>query len=272
MLDAYTSPFSTRYASPEMSYLFSTSYKISTFRRLWTALAEAQKTLGLPITDRQIKQMENHIDTLDMQKIHLYEKQFRHDVAAHIHAFADDCPEARPIIHLGATSSYVTDNTDLIQMREALRLLHGKIVHVLQKLAKLAQTHAHDPTLSYTHYQPAQPTTIGKRICLWLQDFYHDALDWERLADAIPFLGAKGATGTQASFLALFEGDEEKTIRTAHQQKVFFQLCPSHCKSNVLSKNRSLSSQCIRIFCRKRPQNGDRSSPVSARTRVQRVL
>jgi adenylosuccinate lyase len=206
----YLSPFSTRYASLEMSYLFSPHFKSSAFRRLWIALAKAQKELGLPISPLQIEQMQKHRDTIDFEKIHLYEKKFRHDVMAHIHAFADQCPEAKPIIHLGATSSYATDNADLIQLKEAMGLLHKKMLHILKELSDFAQKYAHAPTLSYTHYQPAQPTTIGKRACLWLQDFYQDALDWQRLFVSIPFLGAKGATGTQASFLALFEGDHAK--------------------------------------------------------------
>ncbi len=206
----YASPFSTRYVSPEMSYLFSQQFKISTFRRLWVALAKAQKELGLPISSEQIQQMEKHVETIDFHQVHMYEKQFRHDVMAHIHAFGDQCPAAKPILHLGATSSYVADNTDLIQMKEALRLLHTKLIALIQKLSALAKLHASDPTLSYTHYQPAQPTTIGKRFCLWLQDMYQDALDWERLESSLPFLGVKGATGTQASFLTLLDGDEKK--------------------------------------------------------------
>ncbi len=208
--DTYASPFSTRYVSPEMSRLFSQQFKIATFRRLWVALAKAQKQLGLPISDEQIQQMEKHVETIDFHQVHIYEKQLRHDVMAHIHAFGDQCPDAKPILHLGATSSYVADNTDLIQMKEAMRLLHAKLLSLIQKLSKLAKLHANDPTLSYTHYQPAQPTTIGKRFCLWLQDFYQDVLDWERLENSLPFLGVKGATGTQASFLSLLNGDEEK--------------------------------------------------------------
>lgn len=204
----YESPLSTRYASPEMSYLFSDSFRIITFRRLWIALAIAQKKLGLPITSQQIEQMQQKIDTIDPEAIQQYEKQFRHDIMAHIHAFAELCPDAKPIIHLGATSTYVTDNADLIQIKEAMHLLHAKLISLLKKLSQLAHEYANAPTLGFTHYQPAQPTTIGKRFCLWLQDFYHDALDWERLSASLPFLGTKGATGTQASFLSLFEGND----------------------------------------------------------------
>lgn len=206
----YESPFSARYVSREMSQLFSQQFKISTFRRLWIALAKAQQQLGLPITKNQIDQMKAHVDTIDFEKVHHYEKQFRHDVMAHIHAFGDQCPEAKPIIHLGATSSYAADNADLIQLKEAMKLLFGKLIHILKQLSTFAHRYAEAPTLSYTHFQSAQPTTIGKRACLWLQDFYQDALDWERLIHSIPFLGAKGATGTQASFLSLFDGDGAK--------------------------------------------------------------
>jgi adenylosuccinate lyase len=174
------------------------------------ALAKAQQKIGLSISEGQIKEMENAIDTIDFEKIQEYEKKFRHDVMAHIHAFGDECKTAKPIIHLGATSSYATDNADLIQLKEALSLLLQKLLQVLQILAQLAEKHASDPCLSYTHFQPAQPTTIGKRICLWLQDFLLDAKEWQRLIEEIPFLGAKGATGTQASFLSLCEGDHEK--------------------------------------------------------------
>ncbi|MBS0624694.1 MAG: adenylosuccinate lyase [Verrucomicrobia bacterium] len=209
----YVSPFSARYVSREISHLFSQQFKISTFRRLWVALAKAQQKLGLKISQKQIDQMKAHVDKIDFDAVHEYEKKFRHDVMAHIHAFGDQCPDAKPIIHLGATSSYAADNADLIQMKEALHLLHSKLIHILRELSSFAQKFSDAPTVSYTHFQSAQPTTIGKRACLWLQDFYHDALDWERLLNSIPFLGAKGATGTQASFLALFEEDSAKVLK-----------------------------------------------------------
>lgn len=208
--DHYISPFSARYSSPEMSHLFSSQAKIVTFRKLWIALAKAEQKLGLPITAAQIAQMEKAVERIDFAVAHEYEKKFRHDVMAHIHAFGDQCPDAKPIIHLGATSSYVTDNGDLIQMKEALRLLLHKLTHVLRHLKAFAQKHAHAPCLSYTHFQSAQPTTIGKRACLWLQDLLFDAQELERLIDSFPFLGAKGATGTQASFLSLFDNDHNK--------------------------------------------------------------
>jgi len=206
----YESPFSARYISPEMSFLFSAQHKIATFRRLWIALAKAQQKLGLSISKQQIAQMEAHADKINFATTDEYEKKFRHDVMAHIHAFGDQCPDAKPIIHLGATSSYVADNADLIQLKEALTLLFHKLIHILKLLSSFAEKEAASPCLSYTHFQSAQPTTIGKRACLWLQDFLMDALDWERLIHSLPFLGAKGATGTQASFLALFEGNLSK--------------------------------------------------------------
>jgi adenylosuccinate lyase len=210
--DLYVSPFSTRYCSPEMSRLFSANYKAKLFRKLWIELAKAEKKFGLPISDGQIQQMIDQVDHIDFDLIATYEKQFRHDIMAHIHAYGDACPEAKPIIHLGATSSYVTDNGDLIQLKEALALLLDKTLHIVNLLSALAQKHATDPTLSFTHFQPAQPTTIGKRICLWLQDFYLDAKEFKRLIDELPFLGVKGATGTQSSFLALLNGDHKKVV------------------------------------------------------------
>lgn len=209
----YVSPFSSRYVSSEMSWFFSQEFKAITFRRLWVALAEAEREFGLEISGEQVAEMRKGVEKIDFGRVLEYEKEFRHDVMAHIHAFGDVCPLAKGIIHLGATSSYVADNGDLIQMKKALGLLLGKMLGVLERLLGFARKYADAPTLGYTHYQSAQPTTIGKRACLWLQDFYHDAKDWERLGKELPFLGVKGATGTQASFLALFEGDEEKVKR-----------------------------------------------------------
>ncbi len=206
----YLSPFSTRYASREMSYLFSPHYKYLTWRKLWIALAKGQKQLGLPISAEQITAMQTNCDQIDLAKAQEYEKKFRHDVMAHIHAFGDQCPQAKGIIHLGATSSFVTDNADLIQMHEALKLLRNKIVLILRHLYAFAAQYAGLPTLSYTHFQAAQPTTVGKRACLWLQDFLIDLQEIERLYDTMRFLGVKGATGTQASFVSLFNGDVSK--------------------------------------------------------------
>ncbi len=209
-LKSYQSPLSNRYASEEMSYLFSPYFKFLTWRKLWIALAKAQKALGLPITDAQITELQNAAEKIDLATAEEYEKKFRHDVMAHIHAFGDLCPDARGIIHLGATSCFVTDNAELIQMREALRILRNKILQVIRQLHPFAQQHAALSCLSYTHFQPAQPTTVGKRACLWLQDLLMDLTDCERALEEIRFLGVKGATGTQASFLSLFEGDHNK--------------------------------------------------------------
>jgi adenylosuccinate lyase len=200
-----------------MTRLFSPWFKGANFRKLWIALAVAQKNAGLPITAQQIAQMQSQEDAIDFDRIQHHEKIFRHDVMAHIYAFGDVCPEAKPILHWGATSSYVTDNTDLIQLKKALELLFQKMLHVLQTLGVLAAKHAQDPCLGYTHFQPAQPTTIGKRICLWLQDFLLDAKQWNRLVREMPFLGVKGATGTQSSFLALLDGDHEKVLEMERQ-------------------------------------------------------
>jgi adenylosuccinate lyase len=195
-----------------MSSLFSPHHRIVLFRKLWIALASAQKKLGLNITDKQLKEMRAHVEDISFEKAKDYEKRFRHDVMAHIHAFGDQCPSAKPILHLGATSTYVTDNADLIQMKDGLRLLLQKINLAIRALSDFAKKHAGMPCLGFTHYQPAQPTTVGKRACLWLQDLLTDALEWERLHLELPFLGAKGATGTQASFLALFDGNEKKVL------------------------------------------------------------
>ncbi len=200
----------SRYASSEMQFLFTSHYKYVTWRRLWIALAKAEKKLGLPITDLQIAEMEKNIDSIDFNKVASYEKKFCHDVMAHIHAFGDVAPLAKGIIHLGATSCYVTDNTDLIQMREGLILLQAKLASTIRQLRDQAKKYEDLPCLSYTHLQAAQPTTVGKRICLWIQDLLMDLSDLTDTLDHLQFLGLKGATGTQASFLALFKGDSSK--------------------------------------------------------------
>jgi adenylosuccinate lyase len=208
--EEYASPFSARYTSPEISRLFSPHFKIATFRKLWVSLAKAEQKLGLSITHQQIAELEDNVERIDFELALAYEKKFKHDVMAHIHAFGDQCPNAKPILHLGATSTFVTDNTDLIQLKAGMGLLLRKLTEVLSKMAKLAENEAATVCLGFTHYQPAQPTTVGKRICLWLQDFLYDALEFERQLKDLPFLGAKGATGTQSSFLALFDGDSAK--------------------------------------------------------------
>jgi adenylosuccinate lyase len=209
-LKLYQSPLTSRYASPEMSYLFSPYFKYLTWRKLWVALAKGEKHLGVAITDSQIKALEAAVEKIDLSQAEEFERTFRHDVMAHIHAYGEQCPEAKGVIHLGATSCYVTDNGDLIQMREALKLIRVKLVQVVRQLHSFAAQYAHLPCLSYTHFQPAQPTTVGKRACLWIQDLLIDLHDLKYTLDDIHFLGVKGATGTQASFVTLFGGDHAK--------------------------------------------------------------
>lgn len=208
--ETYSNPLASRYASDEMSRIFSDRMKFTTWRRLWIELARAEKELGLPVTDEQIAEMEAHVDDLDLDKAKEYEKKFRHDVMAHIHAFGDICPTARPIIHLGATSAYVGDNTDLIQMRDALALIQRDLVQLMRNLKGFAVAQRGLPTLGFTHFQPAQLTTVGKRACLWLQDFMMDYQEILHASGVIRFRGVKGTTGTQASFLSLFDGDHKK--------------------------------------------------------------
>jgi adenylosuccinate lyase len=206
----YDNPLSGRYASDEMNYLFSPSFKFTTWRKLWIELARAEKTLGLPINADQIAEMEAHRDELNLDVAEVYEKKFRHDVMAHIHAFGDLCPSARPIIHLGATSAYVGDNTDLIQFRDGLEIIRHRLVNLIRNLRTFALEWKNQPTLGFTHFQPAQLTTVGKRASLWLQDVVIDYQDLMYVASTIRFRGVKGTTGTQASFLSLFDSDHEK--------------------------------------------------------------
>ncbi|HUV64078.1 MAG TPA: adenylosuccinate lyase [Sedimentisphaerales bacterium] len=208
--DIYTSPLVERNASREMAELFGAQKKFSTWRRLWLELAKAQKKLGLDISQGQIKQMARHLDDIDFKKAARYEKQFRHDVMAHVYAFADAAPKAEPIIHLGATSCYVGDNADLIIMRNALQLIAAKLAAVIDLLGKFAKKHRSLATLGFTHYQPAQLTTVGKRATLWCYEFVMDLQEIEHRLDTLPFRGVKGTTGTQASFLALFDGNHSK--------------------------------------------------------------
>ena len=209
----YESPLSSRYASREMLYLFSPDKKFTTWRRLWIALARAEMKLGLPITQAQIDEMEQHKDDIDYEAAARYERQLRHDVMAHIHAFGDLCPTAMPIIHLGATSCFVGDNTDVILMREGLELLQGKLVNLIDRLTKFAMEYRAMPTLGFTHFQPAQLTTVGKRATLWVNELVMDLEELEHRIDSLQFRGVKGTTGTQASFLELFGGDQEKVRR-----------------------------------------------------------
>ncbi|HON10914.1 MAG TPA: adenylosuccinate lyase [Chitinispirillaceae bacterium] len=206
----YQNPLLERYASADMSFIFSPQNKFSTWRKLWVALAEAEKELGLSITDEQIEEMRNHIDNIDFELARNFESKTRHDVMAHVYTYGTCCPNAKPIIHLGATSAFVGDNTDLIQMRSALKLILSRLSGLLQVLRDFALKYSDTATLGFTHFQPAQLTTVGKRASLWLYDLMLDFQAIENFMNNIPFLGVKGTTGTQASFLALFDGDHEK--------------------------------------------------------------
>ena len=208
--DVYMSPLVERNASREMAELFGAQKKFGTWRRLWLELARAQKKLGLDIKESQIRQMARRLDDIDFKKAARYEKKFRHDVMAHVYTFGDAAPKAAPIIHLGATSCYVGDNADLIIIREALQLIAGKLAAVIDLLGKFAKKHRSLPTLGFTHYQPAQLTTVGKRATLWCYEFVMDLQEIEHRLDTLPFRGVKGTTGTQASFLALFDGKHSK--------------------------------------------------------------
>lgn len=212
--DKYQNPLIERYASTEMCYNFSDKRKYSTWRRLWVVLAETEKELGVSIiSDKQIQAMRKYQDDVNFDVANEYERKMRHEVMAHIHAYAAQCPEARPIIHLGATSAYVMDNADLILMRDGMKLLQKTLVNVIDALAGFAERYAHLPTLGFTHFQPAQLTTVGKRTCLWIQDFILDLEDLEQRIKGLKFRGVKGTTGTQQSFMALFNRDEEKVKR-----------------------------------------------------------
>lgn len=211
MNDRYVSPLSERYASKEMQYIFSPEKKFRTWRRLWIALAETEKELGLNITDEQIEELKAHADDINFDVAKEREKEVRHDVMSHVYAYGVQCPKAKGIIHLGATSCYVGDNTDIILMRDALALVRVKLINVIDKLAKFADEYKNVPTLAFTHFQPAQPTTVGKRATLWIQEFLMDLEDLEYVSSTLKLLGSKGTTGTQASFLELFKGDQ-KTI------------------------------------------------------------
>ena len=210
MKDIYESPLNSRYSSREMKYIFSPDFKFRTWRRLWIALAESEKELGLNITDEQIDELKAHRDDINYEVAEAREKETRHDVMAHIFAYGQQCPKAKPIIHLGATSCYVGDNTDVIIMTEALTLVKKKLVNLLDRLAKFCDEYKSLPCLGFTHYQAAQPTTVGKRASLWLQDIMLDYYAVENQLENMRLLGSKGTTGTQASFVELFDGDDEK--------------------------------------------------------------
>ena len=225
--DRYQSPLSERYASKEMQYIFSPDMKFRTWRKLWIALAETEKELGLDITDEQIEEMKAHQDDINYEVAKEREKVVRHDVMSHVYAYGLQCPKAKPIIHLGATSCYVGDNTDIIIMAEGLKLIKKKLVNVIAQLADFADRYKDLPTLAFTHFQPAQPTTVGKRATLWCQEFMMDLEDLEYVLSTLKLLGSKGTTGTQASFLELFDGDQEKIdqIDPMIAKKMGFQDC-----------------------------------------------
>ena len=227
MNDRYQSPLSERYASREMQYIFSPDKKFKTWRKLWIALAETEKELGLPITQEQIDELKEHAEDINYEVAKERERLVRHDVMSHVYAYGQQCPKAKGIIHLGATSCYVGDNTDLIIMTEGLRLVRKKLINVMAELAKFADKYKNQPTLAFTHFQPAQPTTVGKRATLWLNELCLDLEDLDHVLSSMKLLGSKGTTGTQASFLELFEGDHEK-CRKADQmiaEKMGFSAC-----------------------------------------------
>jgi len=209
----YISPLIERYASKEMSFIFSHDNKFGTWRKLWVALAKGEKELGLNITDEQIKELEENVDKIDYEEANKYEKELRHDVMAHVHAYGDQCPKARAIIHLGATSAYVGDNTDVIVYTQGLMSIRKKLINCIDKLSKFALEYKDLPTLGFTHFQPAQLTTVGKRASLWIQDLLMDLEEIDFVLDTVKLRGVKGTTGTQASFMELFEGDHEKIKR-----------------------------------------------------------
>lgn len=225
--DNYTSPLSERYASREMQYIFSQDMKFRTWRRLWIALAETEKELGLDITQEQIDELKAHQDDINYDVAKEREKLVRHDVMSHVYAYGQQCPNAKGIIHLGATSCYVGDNTDIIIMSEALKLVRKKLVNVLAELAKFAERYKALPTLAFTHFQPAQPTTVGKRATLWMQEFAMDLEDLDYVLGSLKLLGSKGTTGTQASFKELFDNDNEiiDKIDPMIAQKMGFACC-----------------------------------------------
>ena len=225
--DRYVSPLSERYASREMQEVFSPDRKFRTWRKLWIALAETEKELGLDITDEQIEELKAHADDINYEDAKAREKQVRHDVMSHVYAYGLQCPKAKGIIHLGATSCYVGDNTDIILMREALGIVRRKLINAIAELAKFADEYKDLPTLAFTHFQPAQPTTVGKRAALWINEFMMDLEDLDYVAGSLKLLGSKGTTGSQASFLELFNGDHEKCVKADAMiaEKMGFESC-----------------------------------------------
>lgn len=247
MKSKYVSPLTSRYASKEMSYLFSPDYKFKTWRKLWIALAETEKELGLNITQEQIDQMKQFQDDINYDVAEAREKEVRHDVMSHVYAFGTQAPLAMPIIHLGATSCYVGDNTDIIIMTEALKLVKKQLINVINELSKFAMKYRDLPTLGFTHFQPAQTTTVGKRATLWLQDLVMDLEDLDHQISKAKLLGSKGTTGTQASFLELFDGDYEKVKKLDPMiaEKMGFDRCFA---VSGQTYSRKLDSQILNIL------------------------
>ena len=257
MKDRYESPLASRYASEYLLNLFSSDMRYRTWRRLWVALARAEHDLGLPVTEAQVSELESHIEDIDYDVVAAREKEVRHDVMAHVYAYGKVCPDAAGIIHLGATSCYVTDNADLILYREGLRYLRGELLAVLANLSDFAEKYKATPTLGYTHYQPAQPVTVGKRATLWMQDLLADLDELDFVLDHLRFLGCRGTTGTEASFLDLFEGDGEKVdemnrrIAAEFGFDQCFSVCgqtyPRKLDSRVLNALSSIAQSCYRF-------------------------
>ncbi len=257
MKERYESPLSSRYASAYMLELFSADTRYRTWRRLWVSLAKAEKELGLPITEEQIREMEDNIENIDYDCVSRREKEVRHDVMAHVYAFGKVAPSAARIIHLGATSCYVTDNADLILYRDALHYLRAELLRVMANLADFAEKYKAVPTLGYTHYQPAQPVTVGKRAALWLQDFLFDLEEMDHVIRSMRFLGCRGTTGTEASFLELFGGDTEKIdemnrrIAADFGFRECFDVCgqtyPRKLDSRILNCLSAIAQSCYRM-------------------------
>ena len=266
--DVYESPLASRYASPYLLRLFSPDTRYQTWRRLWVALARAEQELGLPITAEQVAELEAHITDIDYAAAERREHEVRHDVMAHVYAYGLAAPSAAGIIHLGATSCYVTDNADLILYRDALRYLRGQLLAVMKNLSAFARQYAATPTLGYTHYQPAQPVTVGKRAALWLQDFRSDLDELDFVLATLPFLGCRGTTGTEASFLDLFEGDgakiDEMNRRIAAE--FGFERCFPVCGQTYPRKVDSRILGCLSAIsgCERLP-DGKRHPPPPAR-------
>lgn len=237
--NTYTSPLSGRYPSQEMNYIWSETSKYSTWRKLWVALAETEKELGIDITDQQIEEMKAHIFDIDYEVVAKREAECRHDVMAHVYEFGIKCPNAKPIIHLGATSCYVTDNTDVILMTEALKLVKQKLLVVIQNLRNFAEQYKHTTCLGYTHFQPAQLTTVGKRATLWLQDLIEDLEELEFVESHMKLLGCKGTTGTGESFMKLFKDEEKvKQIDGKIAEKMGFDKFFAVSRTNLYKKAR----------------------------------